>query len=307
MNKIRINPDNQPSMPAKRFSVPNFYCTKFFSTITISLILCTMISCKNKAPEIVIIPDHEKNHLQKSHLFGNIKEIHTTSYYQSDSTADLRTLSSVIQYYSPDGFLLKVVTANENEEVVSTQKIFYHKNAKEDYWIISDAHGITTDSCQYVYDMNGFIAEEKRWNGDSLFLSITYKTDGAGNIIESKRNNNTFTLTHTIAYNAHGLASKIEEFEPSGKLFKYITLEYDNYGDEVNRRVCKRGGDLLEYTYTQYNDKGHLLKVIYENNTHQFRETYTYAPHDAHGNWLTEKRENIDHSLYMRKREIIYY
>jgi hypothetical protein len=255
----------------------------------------------------VIIPDHAKNHLQKNHLFGNIKEICTTSYYQYDSTATLKTLSSVRQYYSPDGFLLKAVTYNDNEEIVSTQKIFYHKNAKEDYWIISDANGKTTDSCQYKYDMNGFITEEKRWNADSLLLTISYKTDGAGNIIESKRNNNAFTLTHIIAYNVHGLASKIEEFEPSGKLFKYITLEYDNYGDEVNRRVFKSGDNMLEYTYTQYNEKGSLIKVIYENNMHHFRETYTYADHDTHGNWLTEKRENIDHSIYTRKRKIIYY
>ena len=268
---------------------------------------CIITSCKNKKYEITITPDYAKNHLQKSHLFGNIKEIRTTSYYQYDSTSTLITLSSVTQYYSPDGFLLKVITHDENGELVSTQHIFYHKNAKEDYWIISDADGKMTDSCYYEYDMNGFIAEEKRWSADSLFLITTYKTDGVGNVIELKRNNNVFTLTNTIIYNMHGLVSKIEEYEPSGKLFKYITIEYDNYGDEVNRRVFRGNGYMLEYTYTQYNEKGHLLKVIYENSMHQFRETYTYSNHDAQGNWLTEKRENIDHSIYTRKREIIYY
>jgi len=273
--------------------------------VLILFIGCITISCKNKKHEIIITPDYAKNHLQKSHLFGNIKEIHTTSCYQYDST--LMTLSSVTQYYSPDGFLLKVITHDENGELVSTQHIFYHKNAKENYWIISDAGGKTTDSCHYEYDMNGFIAKEKRWSADSLLLSITYKTDGAGSVIELKRNNNAFTLTQTITYNAHGLASKIEEYEPSGKLFKYITIEYDNYGDEVNRRVYRGNGYMLEYTYTQYNEKGHLLKVIYENNMHQFRETYTYSDHDTQGNWLTEKRENANQSIYIRKREIIYY
>ena len=255
----------------------------------------------------MIMPDYAKNHLQKSHLFGNIKEIHTVSYYQYDSTSIQKTVSSVTQYYSPDGFLLKVVTSNENGEIVSTQHIFYHTNATEDYWIIADANGKTTDSCKYEYDMNGFIAEEKRWSADSLLLTTTYRTDGVGNITELKRNNNAFALVNTIAYNSYGLVNRIEEFEPSGKLFKYITIEYDNYGDEVNRRVFKANDNLLEYTYTQYNDKGHLLKIIYENNTHQFREIYTYGDHDAHGNWLTEKREIINHTLYMRKREIIYY
>jgi len=266
-----------------------------------------IVSCKNKKQDIVIIPDYTKNHLQKSRLLGNIKEIRTVSYYQYDSISTPKILSSVTQYYSPDGFLLKVVTFNEDSELVSTQRIFYHKNATENYWIIADANGKTTDSCKYEYDMNGFITKEKRWNVDSLILTTTYKTDAVGNVMELKRNNNVFTLTNTIAYNSYGLVSRIEEFEPTGKLFKYITIEYDNYGDEVNRRVFRSNDNLLEYTYTQYNDKGHLLKVIYENNMHQFRETYTYGDHDAYGNWLMEKRENINHAIYMRKREIIYY
>lgn len=271
------------------------------------LLALMMISCKNKKHEIVIIPDYEKNHLQKARLSGNIKEINTTSYYQYDSTSTLETVSSVTQYYTPDGFLLKVITYDEKGELFSTQRVFYHKNAKEDYWIISDAHEKTTDSCKYQYDMNDFIAEEKKWNTDSLLLTTTYKTDGVGNVIELRRNNNAFTLTNTIAYNLHGLVSKIEEYEPSGKLFKYITIEYDHYGDEINRRVFRPSGKLLEYTYTQYDEERNLLKVIYENNMHHFRESYIYSDHDMHGNWLTEKRENINQLIYIRKREINYY
>jgi len=270
--------------------------------IILFLLIFIIVSCKDKKPEIVIIPDYEKNHLQKNHLFGNIKEIHTTFYYQYDSTSTLKITSYITQYYSPDRVLLKIVTDDENGSLVSTQYAFYHDNSKEDYWIISDAYGKTTDSCKYQYDMNRFIAEEKRWHADSLLLTTTYKTDGVGNIMELKQNNNAFTLIKTITYSSNGLVSKIEEFEPSGKLFKYITIEYDQNGNEVNKRVFKSNNSLLEYTYNQYNEKGYLLKVIYENNMHRFRETYIYSDHDAHGNWLTEKRGN-----YIKERKIIYY
>ena len=65
----------------------------FFNAIRMKRILiitllfaCMMIACKNKKHEIVIIPDYAKNHLQKNHLSGNVKEIRTVSYYQYDST-----------------------------------------------------------------------------------------------------------------------------------------------------------------------------------------------------------------------------
>ncbi len=267
------------------------------------------ISCKNKSPKIVITPDHEKNHLQKNHLFGNIKEIHTISYYRQDidSVSQVTRLSSVSQHYSTDGYLLKVITNDENDTLVSIQDIFYHKNAKENYWTIKDAIGKITDSCQYYYDMNDFIAEEKRWSADSMIYSITYKTDGVGNIIELKHDNNIFTVTNSITYNQYGLVNRIDEYEPSGKLFKYTTIEYDNYGDEVNRRIFTPGDKLMEYTYYQYSNEGRLLKVSYENRMHNLTETRTYSDHDAQGNWLMEERKNLDNNFYIRKREIIYY
>ena len=116
-----------------------------------------------------------------------------------------------------------------------------------------------------------------------------------------------YSVRNTSRYNAQGLLSRIDEYEPSGKLFKYVTIEYDNYGDEVNRRAFKGENDLIEYTYTQYQENGALRKVLFEDRLHHSKEQYEYAGHDQLHNWMSEMRYQDNKLIYKRIRTYIYY
>lgn len=279
------------------------------SPLLILILLSLLVSCKPKQHPIVIIPDAEKNHLQRNRLFGNIQQLTTTSYYISgdDSTKMEKELSTTIQYYSADGFLLKVATFDNNGRMLTTQTISYNHNAKEDFWIETDSNDLPINRCDYEYDANHYIAGEKVYHHDSLVYSCSYKTDGIGNIIEMQQNHIVHKLKNVIHYNEVGLVARIDEYDPHGKLFKYATIEYDNFGDEVNRRVFKGANNIIEYTYTQYDENGRLMKVIYEDRLHKLTETYHYSGHDNFANWTVEERNRANRDIYIRKRTIQYY
>ena len=97
------------------------------------------------------------------------------------------------------------------------------------------------------------------------------------------------------------------EYEPNGRVFKTVKLEYDNYGDEVNRCVYKAGDKMIEYTYNQYSQEGKQLKTIYEDKIHHLKETHYYFDHDRYCNWQIEVLVRDNQIISIRKRQIIYY
>ena len=279
--------------------------------------LVLLSGCKRKPAEIVIVPDVQKNHLQRNHIFGNVKEIITYTLLpeeavsQADSlqmdTVRFDTVSVVIQQYSKDGYLLAHYKLSPQRDTLVVRLFSYRNDAKTDYW--KEFYPGTTDTvvCRYEYDMNDMLSAEKVYANDSLMSHTAYKTDGEGNVVEMIRYYDGYSVRNTSQYNAQGLLSRIDEFEPSGKLFKYVTIEYDNYGDEVNRRAFKGENDIIEYTYTQYKQDGSLLKVLFEDRLHHGKEEYVYERHDAQRNWTVETRFKEKNLIYKRTRNYIYY
>lgn len=280
-------------------------------TIYGTLLLLTLFtSCRPKPEEIVIIPDAEKNHLQRSGLKGNIKSITTTLLYITEIDSVITkcdTISTNIQYYSPDGYLLRTYSLNAKNDTLLSRIIHYRKDAKEDFWEEFDSAGTRVALCKYEYDINNYKSGEKLYQNDTLDYTIQYKTDGIGNIIMMTRDYSIYKLTNTMKYNSDGLLYRIDEFDPDGKNFKYVLLEYDNYGDEVNRRAFKSENNIIEYTYTQYDPQGRLLKVIYEDRLHKFHEIYEYSGHDKQRNWKKEIRKKANNISLVRERAIVYY
>ena len=276
----------------------------------IVLLLALITACRPKQEKIVIVPDAEKNHLQRTQLKGKVNIITTTLIYITEIDSALTksdTVSTNIQLYSPDGYLLKTYSLNAGKDTLLSRIIHYRKDAKEDYWEEFDSAGKRVAWCKYEYDMNNYKSGEKIYQNDSLECAIQYKTDGIGNIIRMTRDYFGYKLTNTMKYNSDGLVCRIDEFEPDGKLFKYVTLEYDNYGDEVNRRAFKSANNIIEYTYTQYDEQGRLIKIIYEDRLHKFHETYEYSGHDKQGNWKKEIRKKASNVSLVRERTIVYY
>ncbi|MEG2070434.1 MAG: hypothetical protein RR034_03565 [Bacteroidales bacterium] len=269
-----------------------------------------MISCQEKKPDIVIIPDNQKNHLQRNHMLGKVKSVKTITLkvQQTDSTTVIEdTLSITIQHYSLDGYLTKSVKLNKKSDTISIRNFYFHPDAREKRWEELDSNYSVGFHGEYEYDINQFKSGEKIFKNDSLFFNIQYKTDGMGNIIEMTQQYDNYAIVNKMQYDKNGLVARIDEYEPNGTLFKYAIIEYDNYGDEVNRKAYKTGDQLIEYTYTQYDQNGALLKVIYEDRLHRNKEVYEYYHHDKEGNWQQEIRKKDEKIMYQRNRELIYY
>lgn len=275
----------------------------------LTVMMVVSLGCKKKGEGIVIIPDAQKNHLQKSRLKGNVKTIQTETYNSShvDSLDQDFLAKTVIQEYSYDGLLTKVVTLNQLSDTVSIRDIHYNPEGKQLYWIETNLEKKQVHRCDMVYDMNGYLSKERFTSQDSLWYEIDYKTDAIGGVIEMIRHYPEYSTRWLIEYNEHGLTSRMNEFDPRGNLFKYIVVEYDNYGDEVNRKVYRKDGKMIEYTYTQYDPYGKQLKEIFENYVHMIKEIKTYPEHDQKGNWLLEISASEVDTVYFRKREINYY
>jgi len=279
----------------------------FFLFLTFFLFIIIAISCKRKTPEIVIVPDALKDHLQRARLFGAVKSIETNTYYYSDKDSIYVLLNQTIQLYSSDGYLTQFFVLGRDHDTISKKNVYYLPNAQEDYWeeYHYKEHSLMIDT--FLYNKYGFKMEEQVWLDDSLLYKIQYKTDAIGSIIEMKRILPNYHLTNKIYYNEHGLAARIEEYDPYNKMYKFFTIEYDNYGDEVNRRAYKNEKDIIEYTYTQYDERGVLQKVIFEDRLHNVREDRIYIQHDAKKNWEEEVVLQGNDTLRKRVRRIAYY
>jgi len=278
-----------------------------FLFLFLLVIFSFSFSCKRKTTEIVIIPDALKNHLQRARFFGNVNTVETDTYYYSNIDSLYLFSSKNIQLYSSDGFLIQVLVLDINNDTVSKRILYYLPDAKEDYWLDFNYRDGSVTKDTFIYDRNGFKSEEYFLLNDSLLYKIQYKTDAIGGVIEMKRLLADYHLTNKIYYNAHGLVERIEEYDPQNKMYKYIKLEYDNYGDEVNRRAFKHNNELIEYTYTQFSSEGFLLKVIFEDRLHNMREDKIYTQHDNAKNWMEEVSLRGNDTIRKRVRVIDYY
>ncbi|MBR4136029.1 MAG: hypothetical protein IKU03_06445 [Bacteroidales bacterium] len=274
--------------------------------------------CQKKPAPIVITPDVEKNHLQRNHIYGKVQEIESRIFYlEEDSltledtaraleTTERRCDNYFLHYYNPQGFLTSFLKFSPQGDTLLFRQYQYNQRAQISEWLEENPPTPITKGV-YSYDRNHFLEGEKIYHGDSLVMSFAYKTDGIGNIIFSTQDNQQFITKSSYHYNEHGLVDTIREYEPDGKVFKLATIEYDNYGDEVNRCVYKAGKQLIEYTYNEYSQKGRNLKTIYEDKLHQNKEVKYYAYFDKENNWRVVYTVLNNRLVSIKKRNIKYY
>ena len=298
-------------------------------TPTITILILTLVAClsgcRKKPAPIVITPDIEKNHLQRNHIFGNVKELETTTFYvQRDSisvkdTADLKRLMASCdsvcevsdrarsaQHYTSDGWLLEFVKISESDTILR-RNYSYDEEAHITGWEEYGADGTRITHGTYTYDRNGFLVGEQIFQGDSMVMSFSHTTDGIGNAIRTVQTFGGYKTSLENKYNEQGLVTEIIEHEPNGNVFKTAKIEYDNYGDEVNRCVYKSGDQMIEYTYTEYAQDGRVRKVIYEDKLHHVKEFHYFFDYDANKNWQTEVCAVDGQIVYVKKRTFEYY
>lgn len=287
------------------------------------LLACLMAltsGCKKKPEPIVITPDIQKNHLERNHIFGSVKTLETKTYFVAEDSltlADTLRLPKLLKKrtpelistrtYTSDGYLTRFLKFNARKDTLMRQEYHYNSLAKPTVWEEYDSTGTQVAHGRYHYDRNRFPIGEQIYSGDSIAIAFTYTTDGVGNIISSSQSFGD-VITHTKnRYNELGQLCKITEYEPNGRVFKTVNIEYDNYGDEVNRCVYKAGNQMLEYTYNHYDQVGRLKKTIYEDRVHHQKETRLYFDYDEQKNWRMEVVVVDNRIITVRKRQIIYY
>ena len=285
---------------------------KFNGPIIGLLLISLLLACNPKQKEtITIIPESQKNHLQLEGVFDQVKTITINKYYALDPNGDVVNDSALfvcsVKHYDPNGHLKKVVIMNHDKDTMSVRFISYNAQSKIIKDELFDSTGNKIEYTIYHNDSRGFRTKEEHFVRDSLMQTLIYKNDGFGNVLEITDVRPLYTVKKKFENNEVGLPIRIDEFDPEGTLFKFITVEYDNYGDAVNRKVFRKDGTLLEYTYTQYNTDRTLSKEIYENMKFQVQDVGIYQNYDAHKNWTKEIRKISGRAQFIIERTIEYY
>lgn len=291
-----------------------------YKYMILAIFVIMAAGCKKKPDPIVITPDVKKTHLQRNHIYGDVKYIHTKTFYLAEDSIMVEDTANIakilkrrkadmtsMQQYTSDGFLLKYVKLGPQKDTLLKRDYHYNDLALATRWEEYDSTGLMVSRGKYLYDRNHFLCGEQIFDGDSIAMAFSYNTDGIGNITSSTQSMGDYTTHTQNKYNDMGQVYKIVEYEPNGRVFKTVKIEYDNYGDEVNRCVYKAGNQMIEYTYNQYSQEGKQLKTIYEDKIHHLKETHYYFDHDRYCNWQTEVLVCDNQIISIRKRQIIYY
>lgn len=273
--------------------------------------MCVLaLGCQRQKPSITIVPDCAKNHLQREHLYGSVRSIVDKTYYmpgESDTMSSENLVSVTVYQYSADGWLNQVVKMDAAGDTMSDRKMYYDRNAKLVKDELFDSTGVCIEHTVYENDKRGYRVKETRFAGDSVLQTLIYQNDAFGNLIGMTVQTSEYTMTRKYSNNEVGLAVRVDEFDPDGKLFKYVTMEYDNYGDIVNRNVHRDDGQLREFTHTQYADNGALLKTVYENKLSKVKEVREFSNHDTQRNWTRSIRKGGTSVRFVVDRNIEYY
>lgn len=280
---------------------------RFLICFCISLLF---VGCHRHKATITIVPDFAKTHLQREHLYGNVRTVVDSMFYSlgSTDTASRQDLVSITAYsYSADGWLNRLVMMSADGDTMSDRVMHYDNAAKLVKDELYDSSRNCIEYTLYENDERGFRIKEERFSGGTPVQTILYQNDAFGNLVGMTVKNAEYTLTRKYTNNEFGLVVRVDEYDPDGKLFKFVTMDYDNYGDMVNRNVHRDDGQIREFTHTQYADNGSLLKTVYENKLSKVTEVREFSNHDKQRNWTRSLRKADGKVMFVVKRNIEYY
>ena len=159
--------------------------------ITFLAILLTALvlgGCKKSPAPIVITPDVNKNHLQRNHIYGKVKEIESRTFYFHEDSLTIQDSARALELtqrpcdryflhnYNPDGFLSSFVNVGMNGDTLIYRCYFYNDRGQISEWTEKGGPSDPITKGVYGYDRNHFLESEKVFHGDTLVLSFAYKT-----------------------------------------------------------------------------------------------------------------------------------
>lgn len=286
------------------------------SFILIIAVIALLTACKDKKqPEEVkpVKSSAERTSLQENHLLGAVKEVIDTKYMiypAPDGTDSLVFFATSHDTYNEKGWLCGNVITDSKNDTISYTKISFDEKGHVILRELFDKEGIRREYSEYKYDKKGYRIQELTYVKDSLVREQTCTNDPQGNIeqssvIEGKEH---YYLRNTN--NNNGLPVRIDWFADPSATTPYMqaNLEYDNRGNVINRSVILNSRS-VEYYHAQYNEKGHLLKEVYQRSVPEnlVEISTTYSKHDSHGNWTYQENSRNDIHHFVIKREIIYF
>jgi len=187
-------------------------------------------------------------------------------------------------FYNEDGIVTRVNHFNDARDVagfwvttIEDGKVTRADWASEDtarhYYIIS-------------YDEQGYYKESKRYNtmNDTLLNTYLFKTDENGKITEQINQNylGEIISKQTYDYNQEGLIAEYNNFAKGDSLTYHRHYTYNDDGFIITNEIYdgeKNLTDSYKLEYTEYNDQGSWLTVIYyqkDKPTIITERTYTY-------------------------------
>lgn len=270
-----------------------------------------LFSCHGKKTEEVgVQPLAKQTTLQADGVMGKVKLIIEKKYMRIPTTDSVALYAIHYQYFNENGWILKdVITNDANDTIFNTHVTYNAQGIMVKRETCDSTHSIT-EHTDFQIDKNGYRIKETTYKGDSLATEITYKNDAAGNVLEmSVQTTNLCILKYTYDGPFYGLPTRIDQCGHDGRMFMYITMDYNDRGQLVNRRAFSANGAEVESSHSQYAENGALMKQTHELmlQSLQKRDLCTFENHDKYGNWLKQKMLRQGELHYIIERTIEYY
>lgn len=288
---------------------------KKYQILLLLLAVIFVTGCKKKETpsQVAVTPAAQKNSLQSEHILGAVQETMDTKFVVRllpDGRDTLILHSVKKQTYNRGGMLTGMVILTADGDTTQRLVSTYDQQGK---LVRSDVYGKDGSLSSYVIytnDAKGFRTKEEHFVHDTLSYAETYTNDPNGNVLVTQISNGSETYYIRYTNDENGLPLKAEWFNEGISRAAYQTqqLEYDKLGNVINRQVTIQNRN-VEYYHAQFNEKGQLLKDIYQGSMpNQLVEVVSkYGVHDSHGNWTHQEVYQNQQKYYLVERTIKYY
>ncbi len=294
--------------------MPTFYKIKmklrYFFILCILAVTFSACHSKESHDTTTIVPLSMQSTAQTDNILGQVK-CTIEKKYMNIGFMDSTVLYAIhYQYFTKDGWLTDDVILNDVEDTVYHTHVTYNDAGKMVRSDTYDSTGTLTEHVIYEVDAHGYRTKESVYQGDSLVRELLYQNDAYGNALKTTvRTAYDIVMTYSYDSSLPGLPVRIDEAGPDGTTFMYITMDYNERGNVVNRRAFSGGGAEAESSHTQYGNKGELLKETHQVTLKnlQKQDVSTYEGHDKFGNWTKQSTKRQGVPYFVIERTIQYY
>ena len=288
---------------------------RYFITLLLFAVVIS-ISCKKNSPQVEkdIKPATERTSLESEHLLGVVQEIVDTKFLSrplKDGRDTLYLHSIKKQTYNRHGMLTNSLITTAEGDTVQRMQSTYNQKGKI---VRSDFFGKDGKHISYViytHDNAGYRIKEEHYENDTLSYTEEFSNDEHGNVLLTTVSNGAEKYYIRYTNDKNGYPIKAEWYNEGISKSSYQTqlFEYDSRGNIINRQVTLAGNRSVEYYHAQYDEKGHILKDVYQGSLpNQLVEVVTkYGVRDSHGNWTHKEVYQNQQKDYLIERTIKYY